>query len=281
MRLGDFEGLLDACRRYEDYLAARCPFHSPDEHPSLLVYADGFFQCLACGVRGRHEYLYEVLRGHAPRHVAGETAHWNPPYLGLERAENEGIANSAHEALLNFDNLRWYLTMRGVEGRIEPCRLGWFQGWYTIPVYDRERSFRGMVLRAGSHIQRATGQRFHQPKSQRPLLFCPDWRLMDTKSTLFVVFGMLDALSLSELRFSVVTSTGGKDSFSPDWLADWRSKIVIVPDRGEEKDAIELAGHLDWRGSVLQLDYGEHAKDANDLLVADPANLRNQLLKYD
>jgi len=57
-------------------------------------------------------------------------------------------------------------------------------------------------------------------------------------------------------------------------------ELLLTTD-GFEKDAIELAGCLDWRGSVLYLDYGEYAKDANDLLVADPANLRNQLLKYD
>jgi len=44
---------------------------------------------------------------------------------------------------------------------------------------------------------------------------------------------------------------------------------------------MELASRLDWRGRVVHLEYGEHAKDANDLLVANPTDLRNQLMKYD
>lgn len=272
--LSDFEGLLEGCRRYEGYLAARCIFHD-DQHPSLMIYEDDrFFRCLACGTTGTFDYLYEVLRGRGPKQPRGQAVRWNLPSLGIERKEIEGIAVAAHRALIEFpDALDWYFRTRGVEGRILPCKLGWMSGWGTIPIHDQRGAFEGLVLRAGSHIERANGLRFHQPKGQKPLLYVPDWPLLDRSDTLVVVFGLFDALSLSEARYAVCTTTGGKDGFNPEWLDFWRKKIVVIPDLGEEETAMKLVGKLDWRGFVYKFPYEGDEKDMNDCLVKRPNDL--------
>jgi len=93
---------------------------------------------------------------------------------------------------------------------------------------------------------------------------------------LYVVFGMIDALTLSELRLPVVTSTGGAKSFQPQWLENYRKPILVIPDKGEDRAATNLAGGLDWRGKVKRLDYHGVFKDPNDYLMAGK---RTELLK--
>jgi len=266
LRLEDFEDLLENPRRYDTYIAASCCYHSPDIHPSLLVFADGFFRCLSCGATGKFEYLYETLKGRPPRRSPTEKAVWSVPKLSIVREENESLAMSAHNVLMEYENLRWYLQERGLDGRIETCKLGWLNGWVTVPIYSKEGTFQGLCLRAMAHVQRATGQRFVQPKGQKPLLYCPDWRLLDRSKTLAVVFGLFDALALSDLRYAVCTSTGGKASFNPEWLDFWRGPIVVIPDKGEEEDATELVSRLDWRGRVWFPPYGDNEKDMADYL---------------
>ena len=266
LRLEDFEDLLENPRRYDTYIAASCCYHSPDIHPSLLVFDDGFFRCLSCGATGKFEYLYETLKGRPPRRSPTEKAVWSVPKLSIVREENESLAMSAHNVLVEYENLRWYLQERGLDGRIETCKLGWLNGWVTIPIYGQDGKFQGLCLRAMAHVQRATGQRFAQPKGQKPLLFVPDWKLLDRSKTLAVTFGLFDALALSDLRYAVCTSTGGKDSFQSEWLDFWRGPIVIFPDKGEESDAMELCSKLDWRGKVHFLDYGFDLKDPADFL---------------
>lgn len=266
LRLEDFEDLLDSARRYDNYVAALCVFHE-DTRPSLLVFEDGYFRCLSCGATGRFEYLYETIKGRRPRHAPTEKAVWSIPKMSLIREENEALAMSAHNVMVDYDTLRWYLVERGLEGRIEPCRLGWLDGWITIPIYEKSGKFSGLCLRAMSHVQRATGQRFAQPRGQKPLLYVPDWKILERQTTLAVVFGLFDALALSDLRHAVCTSTGGKDSFNPEWLDFWRGPITVIPDKGEEEDANELVSKLDWRGKVWFPPYGDDEKDMADYLA--------------
>jgi len=265
LTLDDFEGLLEQCRRYDNYLAAICPYHD-EQNPSLLVFSDGYFRCLSCGATGAHEYLYETLKGSGSRRSPTERAKWRVPKLSIVRKENEELAVSAHNVMMEYDNLRWYLRQRGLEGRIETCKLGWFDGWTTVPIYDQDGAFQGLCLRAMAHVQRASGQRFAQPKGQKPLLYIPDWRILERKSTLAIVFGLFDSLALSDLRYAVCTSTGGKGSFNPEWLDFWRKPIVVIPDKNEEKEATELVSRLDWRGRVWFPLYGDDEKDMADYL---------------
>jgi len=256
------------------YLLTFCPFHQ-DDSPSLLVFEDGWFRCKGaeCGRTGRLETLYDALV--SPGMSAnGRTEHAksSPPWL--PRADDteaiERLVWDSHDVLLRNESFRWYLKMRGVDDRIETAKLGWYDGWITIPILNEDQKVGGLCLRATKLTQKLTGLRFYQPLSQRPMMYCPDWALLRRAGTVFIVFGLVDALALSSLRLPVVTTTGGSMSFSPAWLETVRKKVVIVPDaEGDDEYARKLAAQLGWRGSVVRLPYDETKKDPADFLAQE------------
>ncbi len=250
---------------YSNYFSCICPFHE-DNAPSLMVYKDGWFRCLACGVSGQYKRLWNKLRGWGVSPSQEETA-WSPVTTSLNLAEQERFCDEAHQTLSNFiESLGWYLESRGVLGRLEACRLGYNKGWYTIPIYNKSHEFEGYVMRASLAIQKATGRRFHMPKGQPALMYVPDWNLLEKSNYIVIVYGMFDALALAELRIPVATTTAGKLSFKSEWLEDYRKPIYVLPDKGEEDTGAELANSLGWRGRLLPFVYPEGFKDPAQML---------------
>jgi hypothetical protein len=253
-----FSDLQSACgevHEFANYFTAVCPFHD-DRSPSLLVYKDGWFRCLGCQKQGTWKTLWNKLKGQPLQIMPERRSRWSLPGIPSEGLED--ACYQAHMDLIGFPSLGWYLEMRGLEDRIETNELGFWEGWYTVPVRDENGEFEGAVFRAAPHIQEATGLRYWSP--QHPLMFVPDWSLYHRAKPLIVVFGVLDALAVSSLRFPVATSTGGLN-FDPAWLDDCRSTICIIPDKGEFAAARKLAAPLGWRAKVVDLDYPEGVKD--------------------
>lgn len=273
-----YEQIQDMVGEYQDhghYISCLCPWHD-DNKPSLLVFADGWCRCLACGKTGSWATLAKALRGWVPPVEVKEKVSWTPP--APTKDDPQSMCISAHQMLNNnLESLGWYLETRGVLGRVMPNRIGWRAGWYTLPIYDRDGMFEGYVLRASSHIQAATGQRFTMPKHQPAFMYCPDWKLYEESDHLFIPFGMFDALTFAELRLPSVTTTAGMLSFNPDWLNDYRKRIYVVPDKGEEKAARDLVDKLGWRARLLLLKYPEGLKDPADFIHMKN-NKREQLL---
>ena len=149
-------------------------------------------------------------------------------------------------------------------GRIETGRLGWHDGWVTIPIFDQDDDLQGVFLRAGPQAEKACGLRFTQAGGQRSMLYCPDWALLRDKKSVAVVFGMFDALTLAELRIPVVTVTGGDRTFTPYHLTQIRSRCIIIPDKKASGAAAELAAGLGWRGKIKRLSYPNGLTDIND-----------------
>ncbi len=256
LRYEDFLSKIKDSKECGRYITGICPFHS-DSSPSLLVFRDGWFRCLGCNRNGNWKTLWNKLSGQniivrSERHTA-----WNAPRINGDLAE---LTYQAHLDLVNFSTLQWYLQDRGLEGRIETNELGYMDGWYTIPVYS-DGNFVTTVFRAAPHIQEATKLRYWC--KHVPVPFIPDQHLVKTSDELYVVYGIFDALTLADLRFPVITSTSGKDTFNPEWLDSYRKRIYIVPDKGEEASAYSLAAHLGWRGKVLQLEFPQGKKDCN------------------
>ena len=260
------------------YLLTNCPWHD-DREASLLVYPDGWWVCLGeCATHGPNYKLYAELSS------PGTTARGRrdipigrPPYLPTTEEEQVEFVTKAHSVLTRNASFRWYPETRGIEGRIEPCELGWHEGWLVLPVKSEDNEITGIIIRSGPQAEKLTGIRFSQPSGQRSMVYCPDWSLtLRDPGPLYIVFGMIDALTLSELRLPVLTTTGGAKSFDPKWLNKYSKKIMIIPDKGEESQAYELAAGLDWRGHVKLLAYPDGFKDPNDYAMAGKSD---QLLR--
>ena len=258
---------LPGAKRYERYVSALCPFHS-DTKPSLLVFEDGFV-CLACGERGSLERLFHL------KVSSGRVSLPAGSYLPkLPDLPNSILARDAHEILVSSPGLQDYLVKRGLDEAIVPCMLGYWDGWYTVPVTSQDGEVSEILFRSNPKIQELTGSRFYQRPHQKPMMYVPDWSTLN-KPYLLLPFGLFDAITLYLAGFPAVTSTSGKDSFRPEWLDWWSGFILIIPDLLEEPEAHKLASKLGWRGRVVELDYPDNCKDPNDLWKID----RNLLIR--
>lgn len=250
------------------YLLMTCPWHD-DAKQSLLVYPDGWWHCRGeCLTSGPNSLLYAELSS------PGTTARGRrdipkgyPPALPADKDEQIRFVETAHATIQRNASFRWYAEQRGIEGRIEPCELGWHEGWLVLPVKSADDDIAGIIMRSGPQAEKLTGIRFSQPTGQRAMVYCPDWNLtLRDPGPLYIVFGMMDALTLSELRLPVLTTTGGATSFDPKWLEKYRKPIFVVPDLGEGPQAQALASKLDWRARIKWLKYPDGYKDPNDYL---------------
>lgn len=270
-----FLGKLKSARAYDGYIAGICPFHD-DRHPSLMVYDDGWFRCLACNKAGPHRLLDQKLSGSSHQ----------PPDLGLYKkrapyftyGDRDEWLMEAHLKLKRHPHLQWYWEVRGVEDMIDTALLGWHEGWNVFPIMNVDGHFEGYILRAGPQIEKDTGMRYMIPPNQLPMMYCPSWALLRNRSFIVIVFGMIDALALASLRYPVVTCTGNRTAFNPEWLQEHRKQTYIIPDKEEEVEGFQLAAELGWRGKVVRLQYPEGIKDPADFLWQDKRSNLEKLL---
>jgi hypothetical protein len=273
----DFLSELSEAKDNGKYITGLCPFHD-DTNPSLLVFKDGWWRCLGCTKSGRWLSLWNKLNGQDIIVRSDVGTKWRGPDL-RDFSSLEDLCYQAHRDLLFFSSFKWYLEMRGVSDRVETCDLGYYKGWYTIPVRDADGEFKTCVFRSAPHVQQVSDMRYWCPSSA-PMMYVPDYYLLENAEYVVVTFGIFDALALSSLRIPAVTSTYGKDSFKAEWLDDYRVPVYICPDKGEEMTAYKLRNKLGWRGahsnSVILLDYPNGIKDPAGYLEE---NKRDELLK--
>lgn len=252
------------------YFAVPCPYHdSFPDNPSFLVYPDGAV-CLSASCRKKTSLA--ALAKHLKHSTAPLAA--ERPSAGLYWASlplPEDLAAQAHQTLYTAPDMGAYLKERRVSEMIGPCRLGWFQGWYTVPVLTRQRRFGGLVLRAGPSLEKYAG-RYVTPPGQRPMLFCPNWALVEKSDYVFVPFGIFDALALAVLGLPAITPTNIQAA-DPELFADIRKTLVVIPDRGEELVGQRLVSGLDWRGELSPLPTYRGLKDPADFLKAGKSDL--------
>jgi hypothetical protein len=159
------------------------------------------------------------------------------------------------------------LTTRGIHtGLILSLGLGWWENWYTIPIYDKHSTIIGGVARANKALEDKGVDKYDMPWGQPPMLYVPNWTLWRKSGKIFITFGILDAISLASLGYAAASPTAGQDSTDPTWLDGVRKNIYVVPDKGETEAGIALARKLGFRGKVLGLPYDNTVKDPNDFL---------------
>lgn len=251
-------------KEYERYYSALCVFH-PDRKPSMLVYKDGWFRCLSCGRSGDLYMLDRRLSGWSPpSHLhSTETTDWNAPGF---KADPVQFVDEAHKILTRYcESLSWYLRIRKLEDRIDGQKLGWHNGWYVIPTYSSDDQLTGYVLRAGQHVQEATGARYVTRSTAS--LYVPDWYLFRTGKFVVVTFGILDALTLVSLRIPAASTMWGTTLRLEDF-DEVRKPIIFFPDQAEELRAVSYYRKLGWRGRLVRMNWPDGAKDVNDLHMA-------------
>lgn len=253
---------------YGHYAMGLCPFHD-DHNPSLQV-TDRGYKCKSCGAKGNLSTLQDKLNPMLSRkkEIKEKTGHKSifPFYEDLDGLRD--LLLSAHDRLMASAHLHFYLQKRGVDDISLLCKLGWYNNKYTVPVFDRDGKIMGGIARSGSTCDDKK-LRFDSPPGQPPMLYVPDWELLEQSNHIFLTFGIFDALTVRSLGFASCTPTVGKDSVNPRWFDEINKRIYIIPDKGEEHDALMLVSKLGLRGRILEIDYDATAtKDPNEFATA-------------
>lgn len=261
-------------KRYSHYVAIVCPYHD-DHNPSLFAYEDHFY-CAACGKRGKlPELLAKLSSGNyvAPvkrNSVSGWFGRW------LREQSLQEFCDAAYENLRAHSSLKYYLVERGIEAAIEPMRIGYWDGYYVIPVKDQSGEVVSAVARAGDCTQERTNTRYLTYSAG---LFSPDWLKVRLSPYVILPFGIIDAIVAGLAGHPAISNLTGK-SPSPSMFDSFRKTFYIIPDKGEEKNAFQLARELSWRGKVVLLDWPDKTKDIADIWKSN-SQLLMEMLDYE
>lgn len=255
---------------YGRYIAIICPFHA-DNTPSCLVYKDRY-KCTACGANGWTSELLQPDRkvnyniGSVHIHEVDEKERikspfprWEYQFGNLRNTLKTAYRNNSKNFPLNSK----YLIDRGISlESLEKCKIGRLDHWFTFPIWHRDGSLAGAVARYNGK----STLRYVIPFNQDPnLLYIPNWDLIKEKKVIFVVFGIIDAVSVAQCGYASITTTSGK-RVRPEWFHEFRKILIFIPDKKEELEAKLALTGLDWRGKMAVPDYQENEKDCNDLL---------------
>ena len=250
--------LLQNAHRYENYIHSICPFHD-DTRASFFVYADKY-RCAACGRWGETKDLVEKLdKTHFYPKQQEQLYSRNPFSKWLKGHILPEILMAANSNLPIH-----YLKDRRIDADVQSnLHLGLLDGWITFPIVNPLGKIIGAVARAGEG--NLSKSKYVLPFQQDPnLLYVPSWKRCNMKDTIYLTFGILDAVTLYAAGYASMSTTTGK-RISPSVFDYIRKRIIIVPDSNEEFEAHRLASKLGWRGKVLLLQYPDGCKDINDI----------------
>jgi DNA primase len=254
---------LDHATRYERYIASLCPFHS-DTRPSFFVYPNSYY-CASCGAKGDTKKLLDDLRKKQGVYVVKPSIDFHSPWQSWLRVcgNLESVIERTHKNLIQH-NKTIYLRQRGLTMEtIRELKLGWLDDWITFPIYDINGKLVGATARAGE-TNHTEAKYCNVPKQSPDLLYVPSWQRINDARTIYLVFGILDIITLHQLGFAGASTTTGKRTNSEPFDAI-RKKIVIIPDKGEELQAFILANKLGWRGEVMRFKWPDGTKDVNNV----------------
>jgi len=262
LTLDDIYEYLQEPHRYEHYIMACCEYHD-DIKPSMLV-TQGGYKCKSCNAHGTLEKLYQrvsgrvVIRKKVPNPSAYLWVKWEEKFGSIQN-----IAKIAHQNLINNPDLGCYLQQRKVDGLVKSCLLGYMDGYYTFPILNEFGEIKGITARVSPTMQLKRGK--YTTTHDCPVKFyVPSWRTLLKNDELYLVYGIIDSLSLLSAGYAGFSSLTGQ-SVNPEWLEQYRKTIYIIPDKGEESSALELQAHLGWRGKTLFIDWPETTKDLNQI----------------
>ena len=274
--LDEIYELVDRPKRYSNYIVCMCPFHE-GYRPNLFIHEDTY-RCASCEKWGTTRNLLNYLNG-SPVVYTGIVQNFRNPFTRWVSGDKTllKVLRSAKNHLKHKSMYRSYLYKRGLTNElIDKLKLGYKEDWYTFPMFDKNKKLVGAFARAGEG--RNQQNKYVVPQNQDPnILYVPCWKSLERAESVYLCFGGISALSLVLCGLeSFSTISGHKlDSSSLDEI---RKKIIIVPDRHEEKAAHKLANKLGWRGSVKELDYPDDCDDPNDVYMKSPKLLKDLIM---
>ena len=258
---------LDNATRYENYVVALCPFHS-EHRPSFFAYED-WYRCESCGANGPTKKLLEKLDGTIIS--SSPPVSFRNPFTGW--LKDRSLGKTLKLAWKNLPSV--YLRDRGIDDRLQTeLGLGILENWITFPIRNSKRNIIGAIARKGEGSK--SQAKYVTPSGQDPhLLYVPSWKRLEKRSTIYLTFGIIDAISLYLVgAASISTTTGMKMDIN--YLAPLRKRIVFIPDQGEEAEAQKFASKMGWRGGVMRCNYPLGCKDPSDIIGSQH---RNELVK--
>lgn len=250
-------------RLYDHYLLASCPNPDHDDKsPSFFVYPD-YYSCKACGYSGKPENLLDRIDG---RYIhRNKRSLFKNPFQKWEKERSLfETLKLGYRVGKQFPGQMDYLVKRKITlETIQDAKIGWLEGWITIPLISPQKKLIGAIARN----TRPSDVRYVSPRGQDPrLLYAPCWQSVLESDHVYLVFGMIDALTLCQSGKPVITTTSGT-TISPQPFEHILKRIIVVPDHGEEEVGARLVANLGWRGTLFTPDYPFDTKDINDLLV--------------
>jgi hypothetical protein len=218
---------------------------------ALFVYADEdkpedkrWFRCVSCGKVGNHQYLWKVLTGNTVAVIPGakRTQKFLPHWSRWEERYGsiENLVQKAHDNVTIFPSTHaWYIKKRELMPVYKLAKLGYIEEWLIFPIFDPQGKIVDVIARDTKGRSKYV---IHPNDEDTPLLYVPSWDRVMASKTIFIVYGLIDALAL---------------------------EYVIVPDRGEEVAARKLSKSLGNFTRVIRLPWSELGDD-----VKDPDSLR-------
>ena len=169
-----------------------------------------------------------------------------------------------------------YLTNRGISPDVQTkLGIGFLDDWHTFPILNPKRKLIGAVARKGE--DNPSDAKYVVPSGQNPnWLYVPDWNRIKNNKTIYLTFGILDAISLYICGVASMSTLSGQ-RLQPEALNHIRKLIYFIPDRGEEDAAHKIASKLGWRGKVMKVNWPENSKDCNDLFIKHDDRLKSAL----
>lgn len=250
-------------RQYQTYFSTFCPFDT-HKSPALLVYEDGFV-CLSCHKTGTLSYLDKFTGSHfipqrndTVSRVLPRWRKWEQKYGDLE-----GIADAAHNSLKHNAPYQTYFKKRKIYEYVDEGNLGYLDGWCLFPVYNSGAGLVDIVVRSTNRFNPSRYVVAPNHNGERHL-FVPSWEKVNEAKTIYVVYGIIDSISLHLAGLPSVTGVTGK-SLNAELLKPLGKRFVIVPDENEEQEAHRLANNLGWKAVVKKIDYPEGTKDTDDI----------------
>lgn len=261
---------LDNPHQYEGYISSRCPFHD-DSRPSFFVYND-WYKCLSCGAQGPTSQLLQRLGKivRSPRRKdSSYTGPINPFSMWLKTMTLKTALKAAWQTINQNPGMGNYITKdRGIA---EPYRkllgIGYIDDWYTFPIRNKSGTIISAVARKGRDNHSTS--KYVLPNGTNPnILYVPNWNRVRNADYLILTFGILDAVVLAMLGEPAASTISGKQ-LNKIALVQFRKPILLIPDRQEEQNGLELVQKLGWRGQLVKADWPENCKDINDIWVKD------------